>query len=397
MANLLSVGGSSVAVGTIIRSVGPPDSTWLKCNGDVLLKADYPAYVDIVDELHPAIWRDWTFVDVDQSVESYAKYAISRMGSMIVLVGLNTTVWVSTDDGVSWNAYAALPSGTYYHYCLSNNGTRFVTARYNSALAYYSTDGQTWTSATLPSSTTWKHLSYFSNKFVLMQEYQSSAQYAFSTDGITWSGVNYPFSSGYIGGLANDGTRFLMYAYDYSAPFYKLYSSTDGQNWSSGTEDILLNMFNPEISTLAYLNSKWIMLGYEAYRIKVFEGSTLLDPDDWREYHLKPFLNQYYSYIYDNTTPIWTGEHYVIPNNYTGSILVGKSLTNLNYFKVNCVCNVRALMVNSGDSYIVSMPRNERSMARSTGVTYNKTTHFQLPSVIVDDHGGVFNYIKVAE
>jgi hypothetical protein len=54
-------------------------------------------------------------------------------------------------------------------------------------------------------------------------------------------------------------------------------------------------------------------------------------------------------------------------------------------------------MVNSGDSYIVSMPQNERSMARSTGVTYNKTTHFQLPNSIVDDHGGIFNYIKVAE
>lgn len=402
MANLLTVEGSSTAVGTIITSVGPPDSTWLKCNGDVLLKADYPAYVDIVDELHPSIWRDWTFIDVDQSVSGSQKYAISRMGSMIVVVGLGTTVWVSTDDGVTWNTYAGLTAGTYYHYCLANNGTRFVTARYASALAYYSTDGQTWTSAVLPRSANWNYISYFGNKFVLMPNgYQSGTlTYAFSTDGITWSGINLPFTNGEVTALENDGTKFLMYAYDDTAPFYRLFSSTNGQNWTMGTEDFTEVTYNAssmdDAIRLAYINSKWIIFWYEFYNFHVFEGSNILDPDDWNRYRLSPLLNQYYSYIYNLESVIWTGEHYVIPCGYIESIVVGKSLTDLNMFKVNSI-KYYPLMVNSGDSYIVSVPVGLRSIARSTGVTYNKTTQFQLPHMNVGDYSGIYNYIKVSE
>jgi hypothetical protein len=162
-----------------------------------------------------------------------------------------------------------------------------------------------------------------------------------------------------------------------------------------GTEDFAEHNYE-DIMRLAYLNSKWLAFWYSYYNFHIFEGSNILDPDDWNRYRLSPFLNQYYSYIYNLETLVWTGEHYIIPNGYTESIVVGKSLTDLTMFKVNSI-KYNPLMVNSGDTYVVSVPGNLRSIARSTGVTYNKTTQFQLPNMLVGDYAGIYSYIKVAE
>lgn len=400
MANRYSVQSSSTPIGTIIKAVGPPDNTWLKCNGDILEQASYSAYVAKCDNLHPAMWKNWSMVDVDQSVTSGERYAISRNGDRIVVVGSGNVVWVSTDKGLTWSTNTNLTTGL--HYCLSNNGTRFITAKHSSNEGYYSSDGVTWTKVNLPRSTTWRMSSYFSNKFVLMPSgLQAGTQkYAFSSDGVTWAEHALPFSDGIVGAVSNDGTQFLMWAYNYDTPFSKLYKSTNGTTWTAGTVDFLDGAPDSGgncIINLYYVNSQWIASWDEYFIFSIFEGSNILNPLDWKRYRLHSSLeNDNYTYIYDLPQIIWTGEHYLIPNPYVGSLCVGKSLTNLTYFPSNAIGSY-GLMVNDGDNYVVSVPFNLKSIARSTGVTYNKATHFQLPSISVNDNARIYHYIKISE
>ena len=215
MADLLNVGGSVVPVGTIIKSVGPPDDTWLKCNGDILDKADYPAYVSEADDLHPAMWKNWQAIDVDQSGAGTYKYGISRIGDLIVALGTGTTVWRSVDGGETWSTNTNGPSETTYE--IATNGSIFVVLGYNSTNAYWSSDGVTWNQVTLPVSDTWRYVKYANGYFIGMtsSSKSSSDQYVYSSDGVDWYAAYYPYPNpAYVDCIGSDGSQFLIMAYN---------------------------------------------------------------------------------------------------------------------------------------------------------------------------------------
>ena len=404
MANLLEVQGTVIPIGTIIQAVGPPDSSWVKCDGSILLKADYQGYVINCEDLHPLMWKNWYFVDVDQSTTGTTKYAISRMNSNIIAcVGAGNTVWVSDDGGVTWSTNTGLTANT--HYVLTNNNTVFVTADYNTSTAYHSTDGITWTSASLPFSGLWRYASYCSSagKFILMTN-SHTYSYAYSSDGSTWNTGTAPFYHERVRFLTNDGSKFIVFSYYQSDPYeYLVHTSTDGINWSSGTVDFLFGSpsFNYLTPTgMFYLNGEYYMpylySNNDNWCLK-YVGSDIKDPDDWVRFLIQPSGNADY---FNCTNMIYTGNHIIGINSSTSEdgLLVGKTMTNLNFYRTQFYGMIG--IVNDGENYAVILPTTNgwHSVVRSTGVNYDTSTHFQLPLLgIVNDYSRVYHYIKISE
>lgn len=399
MANLIEVMGPSIPIGSIIQCTGAPDSSWLKCDGSILDQADYPVYINQCEDLHPMIWKEWSFVDVDQSTTGVQKNAIDRIGDLIVCVGNDSTVWVSTDAGATWSTNTGLGSGAYR--VLANNGSIFVTALYNGSTAYYSSDGSTWTSATLPLSRYWEYLSYANGTFVLMHGSYASptTSYAYSSDGSTWNTGTAPYSSGYCQALFSDGSKHILFAY-YNNSFYKIYTSTDGSTWSSGTSDFFFGSpdYNDSVPLGAfYLNNNYYMFYYynDFWYLK-YEGTDIKDPNDWYQYPMFSRGAGFSSFTV--SCAAWTGSHYILPNGYASEdgLLVGKSFDNLSLHR-SPFYGCKGI-VNDGEDWAVCLPTTTgwHSVVRSVGVNYTKATQFQIPLEVVPDCTGIYSYIKMS-
>jgi hypothetical protein len=398
MSDLLNVIGSSIPVGTIINAVGPPDSTWKKCDGSILNQVDYPAYVNVADDLHPRMWADWTIKDANQGGTMYSKYDASCMGTTAVIVGVNTQIYRSTDSGQSWSVIT--PSiGTGSHYAVENDGTRFVVTLYNTANCYYSTDGNTWNSATLPATKYWRWMVYASGMFCMFNATtEASPIYATSSNGSTWTQRSAPWANVDLETVATDGTNILAYAYDHY-DHYRLYYSTDGINWSSGTDNFLYGMWDSwsnYINQLFYFDGTWYMVheGGTDWYLK-YEGTNILNPDHWNMY----------DFSVSNNLPSWgnyfvmakTSDHIVIPNDGENGLLIGKSMNNLTSYGTQFI-KVDAIANDSGDNYMIAYHDRGETVAVSTGVGYDDSTKFQIPNLLIDSIcPGVYPYIKLLE
>lgn len=403
MANLIEV-QSSIPIGTIIQSVGAPDGTWFKCNGDILAQSDYPAYVANCDELHPLIWKDWGPIDVDQSQVDYIRYDIDRIGDILVAVGSSsgTPAWVSSDGGETWSTTTDLPSSTMQ--CIGNNGTQFITTGYNIAYAYLSSDGVNWTSVALPSSDSWTMISGIGNLIIIASSDWGATAYVYSTDGgASWNAGTFPFN-GYCDVLYNDGTQFILFASD-GYEWCDIYTSTDAINWTVGTDDFYHNIMEMSGTTFDsghYIDGVHYVFGSSStdkWFLK-FDSNwgNILNPVNW-EYNLMPAADNVD--YWQTKQLVYTGEHFIIPNryNYAGGILVGQSMNDLTYHHtpfggVQCI-------INSGDDYAVLVPYLQmsgwRCAYRSIGTSYDRTTHFQLPLHRLSDESRIYSYIKLKE
>jgi hypothetical protein len=402
MADLLNISvQSAIPVGTIIKAVGPPDSTWKRCNGEVLLQSSYPAYVASAYELHPRKWMQWEFVDIDQSINETYKYRISIMGNTIVVVGGGSKVWYSTDSGSNWSTNS--PLGTGSHYVILNNGTNFVTVQSSSTTLYYSSDGSTWNTATLPISNTWYYGVYALGKFIIMPSgYQSSGSYVYSSNGTSWSSASLPFSGGYIKGLCADDNYYYMFAYD-SSTWLKVYRSSDGTTWSAGTKDFLFGMpgyWSNVLVGFDCVNGKVVATFDGVPEYYVCEGTDPRDPDHYIRCSGSPMINTYSQYFgllrYDNDG------RYVFANyDQNSTFLVGKDVYDLTGTRSN-MHSPQDLQFKSDGSVGICIPEGFssltwRSIGYSTGVPYNDSTHFQLPFESMYDEPRITHYIKVAE
>ena len=400
MANLMEVAGSVIPIGTIIESVGPPDSTWLKCNGQILAQANYTGYVAEVDDLHPQKWHNWTWIDIDQGQTNQIKNGLDRMGSTVICVGVGNEIWRSTDDGDTWSIISG-PS-TSSHYCVVNNGTYFVSPAYGTSNVYYSSDGSTWNLAAIGASGNWRYMIHNNGKFIVFNNsYSTSPTYCYSSDGVTWYSNTAPHANLYCYALAGDGTTTLMYATD-NDQNHLLFSTSDGVNWTSGTKTF--SSASPDssgdyVSGLYYLGGKWIM-GWASQRyMHVFEGSNILDPDDWT-----PYVMPTQSMVTDFTFAaqrgmIYTGEHFIAGNSYTSDdgFMIGKDIFNLHYVR-SCMSGIKEI-ISDGDNYAIclSVMYNNYAIGKSYGVDYDDTTYFQLPHAILNNSSGLYNYIKMSE
>lgn len=403
MADLLNTSVQPVIpVGTIIEACGPPDSTWLACDGSILAQSSYPAYVNTDNvELHPRKWHTWDYVDVAQGVTTEStKNALSVMGSTIVVVGSGARTWYSTDSGANWTAHS--PSvGTGTHYFIVNNGTNFVRA-VSGTTAYYSSDGSTWTSATLPNTGNWYYAIYALGKFLLVSNSLGiNGKYMYSTTGTSWTAGNIPYASGYCKGIAADDTYFYWLGTDNST-WWKIYRSSDGINWSAGTDDFLLNMqgiWSYEYLGMHCMNNKVVLTVADVPDYFVCEGSDPRDPSHYIRNSGQPF-----SHVGDLNfrRMTYADSRYFFLNWATDdAMLVGKDINDLTATRTT-LQDCRDIGFKSDGSVGVAIPggfstSGWRSMARCTGVPYNSSTHFQLPFVSMAEEPRILNYIKVAE
>ena len=296
MSNLYNASVNSIGIGQVIQASGPPNSCWLPCAGQVLLKADYPEYVSKCSDLHPLRWSFFRGIPISNP-SSYSPYAISNIGDYVVIVGANNLVHYSADGGLTWNTSTL--NSTNAHYDITNNGSRFVVSEYGAAYAEYSDDyGATWTRVSCPGATSWRYVAWNGTYFLAIA-LSSLSTVARSTDGITWSSVSTGVSYSLGGALKvdNSGT-FLTNLNYYGSGFDKYFfaTSTDGQNWSIETLSPFLDYTydNTYWNFYKFFKNKWYAFcgagNYNNWFATSSDGLT-----SWKHY---PFYwkNQYYNY-----------------------------------------------------------------------------------------------------
>lgn len=121
-------------------------------------------------------------------------------------VNNSTTVYYSTDDGITWNV--ANTGGTLDFQAVAYGNGRFVGA--GRAGVYQSDDGITWTGVGIPGTTAneWTVAEFLNGRFVLFGGRSSIGAHneiATSTDGVTWNSAQSYNNSGAQGGQAAFG------------------------------------------------------------------------------------------------------------------------------------------------------------------------------------------------
>lgn len=396
MANRLEIIGSTIPVGTIITAVGPPDSTWKLCDGSVLVQATYPEYVAVANDLHPYRWTSWKKYTLTNP-SGYDRKAISNMGDLVVVVGVNNLVNRSADGGETWGSNNNLPtaSGTWV---IENNGTRFVALQQGSTIGAYSTDGTTWTQTTAGSSSATWRIFYNGTYFLGMHYASSPDSFIYSSDGITWSTKSgKPWgASAYTLACGTDGTDFLVWASD-----FKLYESSDGSSWTAGTDEVYFGTEDDPYygDSLIYFNGRWIFIYHDSsdYHHYYWNEGDPLDPDDWH-FEIMPIKVMADAYAYGASYESWTTKtvnELIASVGYANLMLTTDGISWQS--RDGSFYQARAMTAKEDDFLLAVSYYGDTYIDRAIYTTYVDTTHFQIPDFTVAEFPGMYKYIKMSE
>jgi len=328
-------------IGSIVEASNPPDNKWVPCNGQVLAQADYPVLYNLMEQPH-SIFQNF---EVVQDTDLDEMYEVVYGNGLFVGCGDGEMFYSS--DGLSWTK-VVLPTYTNTFYGIAYDGTTFVSVGYDDGEYVTSTDGQNWTERLLP---------------------------------VTWSVTNITYSGTYFFIIGNTCLR-----------------SSNGTSWTESTDSFLYGFPGQTFDTpcgFNYVNSKWVITFYyyTGYFL-VFEGSDILDPNDWVPYVMQPFIN---TYRFNCEKIIYTGNHYIFFNSYMDGALVGPSLHDLTHYRISVREAIDA--VNDGEDYVVILTTegDYKSVGRSEGDFYDLDTEFRLPHQVVADNSRVGYYIKLKD
>jgi len=185
-------------IGAIISGNAPPNSNWLRMEGQILAKASYTKLVNALETDNPDQWQDLTVVQAQTS--SNGLTTCLSNGTRLVAVGYNGELCYTT-DGDSWTD-SSFANTTPSYYCLCWTGTIFYTIGYNSTQAYSSTDGVSWTSRTMSASNSYIGVAWDGTYLIAIAS--GSVTTYRSTDGITWNSTGNLSGTGFDG-IASDG------------------------------------------------------------------------------------------------------------------------------------------------------------------------------------------------
>ena len=118
-------------------------------------------------------------------------------GAGVFVILDQTSIALTSPDGVTWTQ-RALPSVQQWQSVIFANG-QFVAVAYASAVAATSPDGVTWTQRALPSSSTWQGLAFGAGVYVAVSASAGAGNAATSPDGITWTAQSMPAVPGFNG------------------------------------------------------------------------------------------------------------------------------------------------------------------------------------------------------
>lgn len=372
-------------VGQIIDAFGPPDASWLLCNGAILVQADYPAYVRECGDLHPFRWSCFSFKDIDNSSQ-YTRRAIISIGDYVVIVGDNNLVNYSSDGGDSWDTSTL--NSTNVHYDLATDGTIIVATEYSAEYAEYSDDyGESWTRVSCPGSTSWRFIAY-NGTYFLVAHYGSVSPHPLvcrSSDGINWTQITLSsLPAGAVRALeVDDSGNFLMYLN--GADGYEIYTSSDGETWSSPSIPLYLS-YEEEgdlFTFFKYLKSNWYIFssykpqfiltsanGLENYKYYPFNGPALIDA----------------KVINDEIIFCSTSNFYISSNGIDNA-----QMRLIPYGSYSAMATDESdwiILVGNVTGYKHLITKVEFS-------SYDSSTYFQLPLFSFDKVSGKHKYIKV--
>lgn len=236
-------GGTSDKIGDIKLSVVAPGENWLKCDGRVISKDDYPDLAGNLinlygseDKFDPSKF-DW----IESKLPgNHPRIKIAYGDGIYAAVASTgqydyyTPIW--STDGKHWVDSGIPWWGTTWRNFAYGNGT-FVIVGVNGELAW-SIDGKNWVESTMPSNDAWSAATYGNGLFVALSMYSNSSV-ALSTDGKIWAQEEKISTGSWCSAVYGNGL-FVAVANDNKAAW-----STDGKNWTKlkmpGGEDLHWN------------------------------------------------------------------------------------------------------------------------------------------------------------
>ena len=227
---------------------------------------------------------------------------------------------------------------------------------------YYTLDGKTWSQTNVTDSSQYKVLYERNNNIFVCTSIQGLDWYGllYSTDGITWSKADLGTAFSFRQGLTYDNNKFI--AASYTNPV-KIYTSSDGQNWTKTTE----YNFSNNANALLYKNNILIIsIYYRGLYYSTDEGVTwtqcLNDPKNTTENYVAPNNNHgtpwlfYRIEYFDNTFYVVSG-HILggkmakskdgitwtqMSQEFDGTVVNGGGKMCLNYINNRFICTTTA-------------------------------------------------------
>lgn len=185
--------GAGAPIGTIVAGNVSAGGDWLKLDGTVYNKADYPE----LDTGAMLTVGSNTLVTRQTLVAQGMVYAATD--SVIICHPSSTgtpTYYSSSDNGVTWISRTFAGGNWSGVWTVSvANGVFFALSTSNSSTVYTSTDGVSWVGRTLPAARPLSAVGYIGGVYVLVQYSYgaTNAAYVFrSTDLVTWTLVTLP-------------------------------------------------------------------------------------------------------------------------------------------------------------------------------------------------------------
>jgi photosystem II stability/assembly factor-like uncharacterized protein len=166
---------------------------------------------------------------------------VASNGSNFVAIDGGGTVFVSDDDGDTWEPATTSPTGGLTG--VASRGARFVAVGGSSA--YVSVDnGNTWAPATQhpPGASQLTRVAANGTAFVAVGNIGDTGSVFTSLDGgMTWNAATtQPVSPGFlIDSVATDGSRFIIGSYN---PGRIYYSDDDGDTWTTAATNPVSNI-----------------------------------------------------------------------------------------------------------------------------------------------------------
>ena len=184
-----------------------------------LITTDFDAgTVMVLTQTNSRIARVWSQTMAPAAPSGWSSAVSSADGSHILVAGVASGLYASTDSGANWST-AAAPTGPACYLACSADGTKVVVA---SQAVFTSTNaGATWTASTLTnsSSTAWTAVASSADGLSLFAAAPGVGVFASRDAGMTWTQTAAPSSPGYTGLCCSaNGTR--LYASADSACFY---------------------------------------------------------------------------------------------------------------------------------------------------------------------------------
>jgi hypothetical protein len=245
----------SSPVGAIVSAPSSPGSSWLECDGSVLLQADYPdlfAEVGLIQDLFPSTAYPAT--------TALTRTAALWADSIFVQGGASGALRVSVNDGTNWTD-ATAGSTTVRHFAYSSTLDLWVAISDTGGLATASDPTGTWTART---SGTSNHLygGWWSATLSLFVVVGASGTILTSANGTDWD-------------IRTSGTAVTLHDVESHLGLFvavgdsgTILTSANGTDWiarTSGTTEALNNVV---------YGTEWVVMGSTQSVILSTDGIT---------------------------------------------------------------------------------------------------------------------------